>query len=306
MGVQVFDFDNDGNQDLFITDMHSDMSEKVDASGEKRKSNMRWDEKMVQSGGMSIFGNAFFRGTGEGKFEEVSDQLGAENYWPWGLSAGDLNADGFLDVFIASSMNFPFRYGVNTVLLNDGGKRFEDSEFILGVEPRRGGRTAKPWFRIDPKGEDKDLDLVAKLKLTEPVEMWGALGTRSSAIFDLENDGDLDIVTNEFHDGPMVLRSSLSERKTIQWLRVKLVGKGGATGTNRDGLGAVVTVAAGGKSYTQVHDGVSGYLSHSVMPLYFGLGDVAAIESVTVVWPSGAQQAVTEAKANAVLVVTEE
>jgi len=49
---------------------------------------------------------------GAAKFEEVSDRVGAENYWPWGLSVGDLNADGW-DGFIASGMNFPYRYGIN-------------------------------------------------------------------------------------------------------------------------------------------------------------------------------------------------
>ncbi|NIP97381.1 MAG: VCBS repeat-containing protein, partial [Akkermansiaceae bacterium] len=171
MGIQVFDFDNDGHQDIFITDMHSDMSQEVGPNREKLKSDMKWPESMLQSGGMSIFGNTFFRGLGGGRFEEVSDRIGAENYWPWGLSAGDLNADGFIDVFIASSMNFPFRYGVNSLLLNDGGKRFEDSEFILGVEPRRDGRTAKPWFKLDPAGEDKDHAVVREFNLKEPVEV---------------------------------------------------------------------------------------------------------------------------------------
>lgn len=289
MGIQVFDFDNDGNQDLFITDMHSDMSEAVGPNREKLKSRMQWDEDMLRSGGKSIYGNAFFRGGGKGGFEEISDQVGAENYWPWGLSAGDLNADGFIDVFIASSMNFPFRYGVNSLLLNDGGKRFEDSEFILGVEPRRGGRTAKPWFKVDPEGEDRHLDLIEKLKITEPVEVWGALGTRASVIFDLENDGDLDIVTNEFHDGPMVLRSNLSERRELRWLGLSLRGRGSGA-ANRDGLGAVVTVRVGEETYTQVHDGVSGYLSHSVLPLYFGLGEAERIDEITIQWPGGKLQ----------------
>ena len=302
MGIQVFDFDNDGHQDVFITDMHSDMSEEVEPNREKMKSRMQWKENMLRSGGMSIFGNAFFRGLGNGRFEEISDRIGAENYWPWGLSSGDLNADGFIDVFIASSMNFPFRYGVNTLLLNDGGKRFEDSEFILGIEPRRGGRTAKPWFRIDPRGEDKELEIVKKLKITEPSEVWGSLGTRSSAILDYDGDGDLDIVTNEFHDGPMVLRSNLAERKEINWLKVKLEG----TASNRSGLGAVVVVRAGGTGYTQVHDGISGYLSHSVIPLYFGLGEATAVESVTVKWPSGKEQVVSGSALNAELAITEE
>lgn len=304
MGIQVFDFDNDGQQDIFVTDMHSDMSEPAPPNREKLKSDIKWDEKMLQSGGQSIYGNAFYRGLGDGEFEEISDRIGAENYWPWGLSSGDLNADGFIDVFVASSMNYPFRYGVNSVLLNNGGKSFADAEFILGVEPRRNGRTAKPWFRLDPTGEDKEHTLVLKLNLTEPVEIWGALGTRSSAIFDMDNDGDLDIITNEFHDGPMVLRSDLAERKKdLHWLKVKLRGRQ----SNRDGLGAAVTVTTiAGAAYTRIHDGVTGYLSHGVTPLYFGLGAADKVESIRIKWPSGIEQTLKAPKINRLVVISEE
>jgi len=290
MGIQIFDFDNDGRQDVFVTDMHSDMSQGVISNKEKEKADIQWGEEILLTGGESIFGNAFYRALGDGKFEEIGDQIGAENYWPWGLSAGDLNADGFTDVFITSSMNFPFRYGVNSLLLNVEGKRFADCEFVLGVEPRRGGRTAKPWFHLNPKGEDQGNKFVEELKLTEPTEIWGALGSRSSAILDLDNDGDLDIVTNEFHDGPMVLRSNLSAKRgeKLRWLGIKLVG----SQSNRDGLGAVVKVRAEGKSYSQVNDGVTGYLSHGLIPLYFGLGESAELERVEVTWPSGQRQVI--------------
>ena len=74
---------------------------------------MQWPASFLATEDSSIFGNAFYRQADDGSFEEVSDQIGAENYWPWGLSADDLNADGFDDVFVTSSMKFPLRYGVN-------------------------------------------------------------------------------------------------------------------------------------------------------------------------------------------------
>mgnify|MGYP001365438982 FL=1 len=305
MGIQIFDFDNDGNQDIYVTDMHSDMSEEVGPNREKLKSAMKWEESILKSGGKSIYGNAFFRSLGDGNFEEVSDSIGAENYWPWGLSAGDLNADGFIDVFIASSMNFPFRYGINSVLLNESGKRFADAEFILGVEPRRQGRTAKPWFTLNPSAEDKEHSLVKEYNLTEPVEVWGSLGTRSSAIIDIDNDGDLDIVMNEFHDGPMVLRSNLSEKKQVNKLKVQLIGKGNGA-SNRDGLGATVRVTAGSKTYVQVNDGVSGYLSHSLIPMYFGLGEANRVDNVTVRWPSGQEQTLKDIDPEELLKIIED
>ena len=288
MGIEVFDFDNDGHMDIFITDMHSDMSEVVGPEHEKMKSNMQWAESVLRSGGLSIYGNAFFRSGGDGTFEEISDKIGAENFWPWGLSAGDLNADGFEDAFLTSSMNFRFRYGVNSLLLNEGGERFVDSEFVVGAEPRRDGRTAKPWFELDCSGADRERseceDRDGKLVV------WGALGSRSSVIFDLDDDGDLDIVTGEFNDAPMVLVSDLSEKRPeLSYLKVALRG----TRSNRDGLGARVEVSAGDSRYVKVHDGQSGYLSQSSGSLYFGLGGADTVDEITVRWPSGQQQTVS-------------
>ena len=286
MGVKVFDFDNDGNSDIYVTDMHSDMSKPTDRSMEKQKSVMTWPPAFLQTQGSSIFGNSFFHNQGNGQFTEISDDIGAENYWPWGLSVGDLNADGFEDVFVAASMNYPYRYCVNKVLLNSRGKTFRDSEFILGVEPRKNGRTAKAYFKLDPSGADKSHQLVKQLSITEPVEIWGALGTRSSALCDLDNDGDIDIITNEFNDSPMVLTSNLSQKKRVHWLKIRLQG----TKSNRDGVGATVWVHTANKTLPRYNEGRSGYLSQSVCPLYFGLGDATMVEKVVVKWPSGGTQ----------------
>ena len=71
--------------------------------------------------------------------------------------------------------------------------------------------------------------------------------SRSSVIFDLDNDGDLDIVTNDFNSEPQILISSLAQRKQIHWITINLVG----TTSNRNGLGATVRVKAGGRMYTK-------------------------------------------------------
>jgi hypothetical protein len=294
MGAEFFDWDGDGDLDLYLTDMHSDMQLRISPGFEKDKAMMKpWRAQ----GAPNIYGNAFYRNDGAGTFTEISDAIGAENYWPWGLTIADLNADGWEDAFLASSMNYPFRYGVNSVLLNDRGQMLRDAEFLVGVEPRQ-GNPRTPWFELNCDGDDSRHRLCGGRSGEWTV--YASKGTRSSAIFDLDEDGDLDIVTTEFNDVPQVLVSDLAQRGAVHWLGVRLRG----SKSNRDGLGAVVRVTAGGRTQTQQLDGKSGYLTQSSMPLYFGLGDATAVDQVEVLWPSGARQTVP-AQAGAVITITE-
>jgi hypothetical protein len=300
MGIKFFDFNNNGRMDLVLSDMHSDMSREVLPEEEKFKSMMTWTNEHLQGGANNIFGNAFYENLEEGRFREVSDPLGVENYWPWGLSVGDLNADGFEDLFIGASMSFPFRYGINTVLLNDLGTRFLDSEFILGVEPRRDGLTHISWMEMDCSGQDRGHQNCQGQEGKVTIE--GAVGTRAAVVFDLDDDGDLDVITNEFYWLPQVLVSDLAQQQKLSYLKIDLQG----TDSNRDGLGALVRVSAGDDVFTKYHDGKLGYLSQSSEPLYFGLGAHARVDKIEVLWPSGATQTLTKGiELNSVLKITE-
>ena len=97
-------------------------------------------------------------------------------------------------------------------------------------------------------------------------------------------------MTSDFNTAPQVLVSNLAQVKPVHWLQVQLIG----STSNRDGLGAVVKVETARGASVKLHDGKSGYLSQSSLPLYFGLGDDAAVPRVDVRWPSGKTQVITQ------------
>lgn len=305
MGVKAFDFNGDGHIDLFVTDMHDDMWVNIPAGywdAETQKVDSLEAPNDVFPGGKApfIFGNALYANRGAGKFDEVSDAAGVENYWPWGPSVDDLNADGWDDIVITSGMNYPYRYGVNSVLLNEAGRHFLPSEFTLGVEPRPHADTAQVWFTLECQGADRANPLCGacaeagasvgcKVGAAGHDTVFGSLSSRSAVLLDIDGDGDLDIVTNEFNAPPQVLVSDLAQRHRIHFLKVRLHG----TRSNREGLGSQVTVILpGGRRILKVMDGKSGYLSQSDLPLYFGLDDADHADSLVVRWPSGARQSV--------------
>ena len=304
MGVKVFDFDGDSRLDLFVTSMHPDMWVDIapgDWAAEGRKADTATvASRMIPEGkARFVFGNELFANRGEGRFEEVSDSAQVETYWPWGPSVDDLNADGWDDIVIAAGMNFPYRYGINSVLLNEGGRRFLPSEFVVGVEPPPNG-TQQVWFTLDCNGADGASPLceacsrpeaakMCRLDQARHLTMMGSRGSRAAIALDLDGDGDLDIVTNEFNGPPQVLVSDLAQRHPVHFLKVRLRG----TRSNREGLGAHVTVVLpGGRRMLKVLDGKSGYLSQSHLPLYFGLADADHATAIEVHWPSGQRQTV--------------
>jgi len=83
------------------------------------------------------------------------------------------------------------------------------------------------------------------------------------------------------------------------WLRLKLVGKQ----SNRDPIGAWVKVRIGNRTLSRQVMPTRGFLSQSELPVTFGLGTASRVDEITVSWPGGGEQRVTDARVDALTVV---
>jgi enediyne biosynthesis protein E4 len=259
------------------------------------------------------------------RFEDVSEQLGMDlQLNAMGTAVGDYNNDGLLDYYVT---NIRF----NRMMVNQGpGKPFVDKAKELGM-----GFVNISWGTVFADFDhDTDLDLfVANGDLNPncvPLASFyfendgGAFRDRApelnvndygvgrgAAVFDMDNDGDLDIVLvnqKPILDYPVVSETRLyrNDSKALNgggnWLKVQLKG----TESELHGLGSRVRVVAGGVSMIREIDGGSSHLSQNTLQAHFGLGAATAADSVIVTWLGGGQQVLVNQPANQLLTITEQ
>jgi hypothetical protein len=125
------------------------------------------------------------------------------------------------------------------------------------------------------------------------------LSSRGAAFDDLDNDGDLDVVILNSRREPTLLRNDSS--RTNHWIQIQLRG----TTSNRDGIGARVTVTAGDLTQIdEVHSGRS-YQSDFGKRLHFGLGQRRAVDQIRVKWIGGAEDIVRDVGVDHLVTIVE-
>ncbi|HIN84402.1 MAG TPA: hypothetical protein EYM90_05840, partial [Phycisphaerales bacterium] len=131
---------------------------------------------------------------------------------------------------------------------------------------------------------------------------------RATIFGDYDNDGKIDfyVVNNgeesydEDSDRHGVLFHNDSPDKN--WLKVKLQG----STSNRDAFGTKLKLVAGNKTQIREHVSGEGYFSSNAQEVHFGLGDAEIIDSLSITWPNGKTQEITDIKPNQTLTVVED
>ena len=138
-------------------------------------------------------------------------------------------------------------------------------------------------------------DITAKLG---PPVTTPAAG-RGAAFADFDNDGDIDVIVNNMNATPDLFRLDL--RGGLHWSTLKLVG----TRSNRNAIGARVTLSAADGTQVQEVRGGGSYFSQNDLRVHFGLGTASRIERVVVRWPDGADEQWKDVPIDRIVTLTE-
>src|SRR6266850_8174232 len=287
MGVDIADFNNDGRPDILQVDMmpaalpaRKRMSGFLSESSleELRSRGFRIDYDVN-----SLQLNNGATDDGGVVFSEIGRMAGvAYTDWSWSALFADFDNDGYKDIFITNG--YP--------------KAVNDLDYQIAVSRAQGaGDTPRalellhnlhsysvPSYLFRNDGDLTFSDRSAAWGLDQPGFSYGA------AYADLNNDGRLDLVVNNI-DAPASIYENIGPAgRAPHYLEIELRDEP----PNTRGVGATLTLVAGGQRQTLYHTPYHGYLSSMSDHEHFGLGAATRVDSLTITWPDGWSQTLTD------------
>lgn len=290
MGVAPFDYDGDGDQDLYVSN---------DATA-----------------------NLLLENDGHGRFREVAlargaalNQFGAAG-GSMAATIGDADGDGLPDLFVT-------RFDQPSLYLNSKGGLFEDritasgilelanllvgwgagfldydldgdaDLFIINGDPHF--LKGLPALLLENQGNARFISVGGRAGVLPTTPLNG----RGGGLFDFDNDGRMDVVISTL-GGEAVLWRNVHPT-THHWLALRLVGTRG----NRDGFGARVELVAGGRVQIAEARCPTAYVFQHDPRRHFGLGSASVVERLTIRWPGGHVQELKEVRVDQILTVRE-
>jgi len=291
MSACWFDADNDGKQDIYVSNMWSAAGIRLAQQKifqEKQPENIRALDRQHASG------NSFYRNQGNGHFENVSSRAGVDmGRWAWSSEAWDFDHDGYTDLYVANGY-------ISGADRRDLGSFFwrrvvgkSPSEATPSPPYEQGWNGVNELIRSDLSwsGYERNVSYLSNRDGSFS-DISGISGldfpddSRSFALTDLDGDGRLEVVLKNRNAPQLrILRNAMGSIGNSIAFRLR------GQKSNRDAIGASVTVEAAGRSQTKYLKAGSGFLSQHTKELFFGLGDFTGAVNALIRWPSGATQA---------------
>jgi enediyne biosynthesis protein E4 len=287
MGVDISDFNNDGNLDIFQVDMDAKDNRRKKANMSSMNPQLFWD--IVDAGFQyQYMHNCMQVNTGvleEGipYFDNVSRITGTSSTdWSWGPLFADFDNDGNKDLFISNGTR----------------KEINNNDFFHNIQ--RQNLKPKDLLRLSSEMPSEKIDNFmfqnkGNLKFEQVNKKWGIEYKGFSngvAYADLDNDGDLDLVINNIDDYASVFENSSS--KINNYIKVNFKG----STKNTFGLGNRVYIKTKQGTQMQELTLTRGFQSSVAPEVHFGINKSKTIDEVKVVWTNGKIQKLFNVKSN--------
>lgn len=289
MSVSWLDFNNDGADDLYVANMWTGAGVRVSLQDAFKKDSSAEVRALYQQHAM---GNSLLRNQNS-TFADVTSASGtAIGRWAWSSDALDFDHDGYPDIYIANGMiSGESRSDLNSffwrqVVANSPDNAAASHEYeqgwtaineLIREDGTWSGYERNVFYANNHDGTFSDVATAIGLDFIED--------SRSFAVGDFDQDGRLEILLkNRSAPQLRILKNVASD------LPPSVVFRLGGTKSNRDAVGASVTIAGGERTQTQTVRVGSGFLSQHSKEVFFGLGELKGPLHAQIRWPSGTVQ----------------
>ena len=294
MSVSWADFSGDGREDLYVADMWTAAGERI-ASQDAFRPNAPADERSMYR--KHAMGNSLFENNSNGMFRDATASSGAGvGRWSWSSDAFDFDHDGFPDLYVVNGMltgpsRGPSQEDLNSFFWRqvvdkcpEAGKSsaaYEQGWSAINELVRSDGTWSgferNVFYANNRDGTFSDVSAVVGMDFIED--------GRAFALSDLDHDGRLEVLLKN-RNAPQVrvLKNVMKDLPASVSFRLR------GTKSNRDAIGAAVTIETDKGKQTRRLQAGSGFLSQHTKELLFGLGEATRLVNVTVRWPSGLAQ----------------